>query len=223
MKVCTDACLFGAWTGNLINQLSLSPQHILDIGTGTGLLSLMLAQTIPSALLLAIEIDPQAAKQALQNFKDAPWANRMEVIREDVSKFQPSHSFSFIISNPPFFEQDLKSPNQQRNLALHNAGLTLQRWWEATNRLLSGNGHCAILLPAFREEDCRALAAKYQFHPLYITRVHQTERHAQAFRSMLFFGREERMAVIEEQIMIQEQGSYTPHFTSLLSPFYLHF
>lgn len=220
MKVCTDACLFGAWTGSLLNQMGLSPKHMLDIGTGTGLLSLMLTQALPNAHITAIEIDTQAAGQAQQNFKDAPWSDRMEVITGDVCSFQSPHLYSFIISNPPFFEQDLKSPDQQRNLALHDAGLTLATWWQATSRLLEPNGHCALLLPSFREMDARKIAATHGFHAQHMVQVHQTERH-QAFRSMLFFGREEGVTVTEEKIIISEAGTYTNRFTSLLSPFYL--
>lgn len=100
MKVCTDACLFGAWVANKVQKLK--PNSVLDVGAGTGLLSLILAQKT-DAIIHAVEIDDEAAKQAEDNFKSSPWSNRIKIINQPVQNIKITGKYDFILSNPPFF------------------------------------------------------------------------------------------------------------------------
>src|ERR1700749_3701473 len=113
MKVCTDACIFGAFAANIVRRTS-NIIRILDIGTGTGLLSLMLAQQA-DVIIDAIEIDADAYQQAQDNFTASPWKERLTVINKDILAFTVNKKYDGIISNPPFFENDLLSDNQEKN------------------------------------------------------------------------------------------------------------
>ncbi|MBA4166660.1 MAG: methyltransferase, partial [Chitinophagaceae bacterium] len=125
MKVCTDACLFGAWLANEVHDAV----HVLDIGTGTGLLSLMFAQN-SSASVNALEIDKDASVQAAENFNSSPWAYRLKVIDKSVqdytAAFPGTSLYDLVFSNPPFYSNDLKSSDSRRNLAQHSEALSLE-------------------------------------------------------------------------------------------------
>src|SRR5437763_249939 len=118
MKVCTDACLFGAWTVSTITNEKLPAGYVLDIGAGTGLLSLMLVQQLKNSIIHAIEIDGAAAKQAGENFVASPWGEQLNIFNTAIQSFSPTQRYDFITTNPPFFQDDLASPNAQRNIAL---------------------------------------------------------------------------------------------------------
>src|SRR5687767_979288 len=113
MKVTTDACLFGAWCSKEIQKTKEKNQKILDVGTGTGLLSLMIAQQT-DAFITAVEIDKDAAAEAQYNFSLSPWANRLQVLQEDITAIHFKEPFDGIICNPPFYERDLKGPDAKR-------------------------------------------------------------------------------------------------------------
>ena len=113
MKVGTDGVLLGAWT-----NLSQS-RRILDIGTGTGLIALMMAQRVPEVPITAIDIDAEAVNQANENFSASPWNNRLEAVLQDVCTYTEKNSFDTIVSNPPYFINSLKCPDNQRTTARH--------------------------------------------------------------------------------------------------------
>src|SRR3954470_19398265 len=102
MKVCTDACLFGAWTASIIDKEKLPADYILDIGAGTGLLSLMLAQLLNNSTIHAVEIDADATKQAGENFTASLWSERLNIFNTSIQSFNPAQQYDFIITNPPF-------------------------------------------------------------------------------------------------------------------------
>lgn len=146
MKVNTDGLLLGAWA-----TAPTLPCRILDVGTGTGLIALMMAQRFPEAHITAIEIDPLAAQQAAENISTSPFANRISVLTVSLQDYLLSatkqHYFDTIVSNPPFFTHSLKSPHQQRNLARHTDTLPLPFLLEAAQTLLDPYGHLALVLP----------------------------------------------------------------------------
>lgn len=217
MKVCTDACLFGAWVAT--QSEILQPQNILDIGTGTGLLSLMLAQ-ITTAMIDAVEIDAHASKQATANFADAPWKERLKVHHTSIQAFEPDHLYDLIISNPPFFENDLKSVNDKRNLALHSAALSLEELLQFATDHLTAKGLFAVLLPFHRSAyfEELAIANFYLHHRLH---VRQTPAHPY-FRSMLLFGKSQGSINQDEIIIRDDNQQYSEAFTHLLKDYYLY-
>ena len=254
MKVCTDACLFGA----LIAQQIRNPppdrisragkseiRNVLDIGTGTGLLSLMLAQKNPHVIIDAVEIDVAAAQQAKENFEASPWKDRLHVYHTSIQQFNPStiqpfnqsttppfnHSttqplnqptkYDLILSNSPFFENDLKSDNARRNLALHSSELSLEELLNVVIKHLNDDGSFAVLLPYHRMQQFNNLATQQSLHLSEKILVKQTPAH-NYFRSMLCFTKEPTSTQQSEIIIQNEEGKYTIEFVELLKDYYLY-
>ncbi|GGH57153.1 tRNA1Val (adenine37-N6)-methyltransferase [Filimonas zeae] len=224
MKVCTDACLFGAWVVEKVKSQKGKIKKILDIGAGTGLLSLMLAQAI-EADIDAVEIDEQAALQAGSNFAACPWQQRLRVHTLPVQLYGGTdNGYELVVSNPPFFENDLKSSDNKRNLALHSAALSLDELFIAAGTLAQPRAQFALLLPWHRNQEALALAHKHQWQVQAAAAVQQTPRHT-PFRTMLLLSRGATQAynAVTESIVIKDaDNAYTPEFTQLLSPYYLH-
>ena len=218
MKVCTDACLFGAWVAEKVQSGKYGPQSILDIGAGTGLLSLMLAE-VNKAMIDAVELDEPAAEQAAENFEGSPWHERLQVIRGDARTVHLGRKYDFIISNPPFFENDLKSGNTGRNLALHSEELNLKELLSVIQKYLSGDGKFALLQPYHRKNECIKMAMEAEFYLVEEVAVKQTPAHS-FFRVMLLFGTE-KAAVVSSEISIRDGDTYTNAFTALLKDYYL--
>lgn len=221
MKVCTDACLFGAWAATTINDFEIAPISILDIGAGTGLLSLMMAQ-VSSAQIDAVEIDSGAAHQAAANCKASPWRDQINVIHNQVQALEKNDKlYNFIISNPPFYEQNLKSPDANKNLAHHSAALSLQELLASVNKLLDLNGQFAVLLTYERKAQFLAMSEKEGFYVQKSTDVQQTPNHTY-FRTMLLLSRTQA-AVITDSIVIKINNIYSSEFRALITPYYLPF
>ena len=215
LKVCTDACLFGAWASHqLINN---PPTSILDIGTGTGLLSLQLAQKIPSAVIDAVELDPAAAAQAAQNAAATTFS--IQVHNADIKNYG-GKKYQHIISNPPFFENDLKSEHALKNQAMHSTTLTLQNLFTCVDDLLEPLGSFSVLLPFARANEVEGLAQSHGFTVAHKAVVQQTPNHT-PFRVMYIFGKAAFVTASETSIVIKENDSYTPAFTSYLKDYYL--
>jgi tRNA1Val (adenine37-N6)-methyltransferase len=218
MKVCTDACLFGGWVAGEIESRGLTIENILDIGAGTGLLSLMLAQK-SNAKIDAVEIDASAAGQAGDNFSNSLWKERMRIIEGDIKNLHQPAQYDIIISNPPFFDNDLQSEDSSRNIALHSHALSLEDLVFAALRLLKPGGDFAILLPYHRNYWFIDLAAKNKLFLREQILVKQTEKHSY-FRSMLWFSRS--MGEVEKsELIIKKDGKYSEEFIRLLKDYYL--
>ncbi|HLD52234.1 MAG TPA: methyltransferase [Sediminibacterium sp.] len=218
MKVCTDACLFGAWVVDNIDMPSL--KNILDIGTGTGLLSLMLAQ-YSKASIDAVEINPLAVEQARSNFKESKWEDQLQVHATSIIEYAQSNEkqFDLIISNPPFFEQQLKSKDSQRNIAMHSAKLTLTELARCILQLLTDSGRAAILLPWNRLEEWRGIAEKIGLFVIKETLVKQSTTH-DYFRVMILL-QKKASTTSNDTIVIKDGNGYSKEFSKLLAPYYL--
>ena len=218
MKVSTDACLFGAWAAETIKNEKLIIKNCLDIGTGTGLLSLMLAQKSNSTIE-AVEMDEQAAIQAEQNFQASPWKKKLQVHHTTIQQFNSSYQYDFIIANPPFFDNNLKSENAQRNTALHSTALSLEELVVAIKKYLSPTGKFAVLLPYHRTHYFLQLAT--DFFVVEKVLVKQTPKH-NYFRSMLLFSTQPT-TMTEKEIIIQlEKDKYSIEFIELLKNYYFY-
>ncbi|MBZ5856273.1 tRNA1(Val) (adenine(37)-N6)-methyltransferase [Flavihumibacter profundi] len=219
MKVCTDAALFGAWVAVKFSSGKLVNENVLDIGTGTGLLSLMLSQQL-SIKVEAVEVDHPAYEQAMGNIALSPWNNQIRVIHKDILAYVPDHSYGLIISNPPFYPNDLKSGHMQKNLAKHESNLSLSTLFGKSIQWMDPSGYLALLLPAHREGKAIQEADRLGMHLCYKALVRQTPGHA-PFRTMLIFSRAPS-ATESEDISIKSDNFYTQDFISLLRPYYLY-
>ena len=143
MKVGTDGTLLGAWA-----QVPSASARILDIGTGTGLIALMMAQRFPKASVLGIDIDPDAVMQAKENVAASPFASRINILNENVLDFSNIEGFDAIVSNPPYFVDALTCPDHQRTMARHTLGLTYEGLMKSAFRLLKPEGVFSLVIPS---------------------------------------------------------------------------
>jgi tRNA1Val (adenine37-N6)-methyltransferase len=151
LKVSTDSCLFGAWVAGEVQCGKYEVQSMLDIGTGTGLLMLMLAQQC-EAVIDGIEIDEPSCKDAQRNIQESPWSKRLNLLSGDAREYVFTKKYDLIISNPPFYERDLKSDSKNRNVAMHDDGLKLDELLKIVDKNLTADGLFAVLLPYHRSE-----------------------------------------------------------------------
>ena len=215
MKVGTDGVLLGAWAA------CDGAKRILDIGTGTGVISLMLAQRNTEAEIQAVEIDEIATKRARSNFDASPWAERLEVECCAVQEFNPNEKFDLIISNPPYFVDSLLPPDAKRSTARHTHDLSFEELDKAVCRLLAEDGRFALILPTTEFDKYLAITQ------LCLCRrcdVHPTVG-SPTKRVMAEFAKQKVDAVVLENITIEQErrGDYTEEYRTLTKDFYLKF
>jgi tRNA1Val (adenine37-N6)-methyltransferase len=217
MKVCTDACILGAWFSAKIPPYST----ILDIGSGTGLLMMMLAQR-SQAEIHGIEIDGAAYKQLKENTSQNDWGKRLTVFPGDARHFQFPLKYDFIISNPPFFDNDLQSTSEPEQIAKHSKLLRLDELIEVIGHNLQPHGAFGILLPYHRWEYFDKLAVMHHFSLAEKGFIKQSPRHP-FFRAVLHYTRNQHeLATTFELTIQQEDRSYTPAFVELMKEYYLY-
>lgn len=216
MKVGTDGVLLGAWVdpGNA--------KTILDIGTGTGLLALMLAQK-SDAVIHAIDIDEDSCSQANTNFSNSPWSARIQCIHQSIQYFS-SHTpnrYDLIVSNPPYFIDAHPAPSEARNIARHmGETLEVDDLVSGVLQLLSPAGRFCVILPFKEGLQFREHAAAKGLFAWRVTKV-KTKVEKQEKRFMMEFGRAEK-TVIEDELVIQEEDlSFTQEYIELTKDFYL--
>lgn len=215
MKVGTDGVLLGAWAP------VRNTKRILDVGAGSGLISLQLAQRNPEASITAIEIDSSAAAQAQENIQSSPWSNRMEVICCDFRAYQPKDRFDLIVSNPPYFVDALKCPDSQRCIARHMSDLNYELLFGHSAHLLSEQGVISIIIPSEVENLVIDTAWKYKLYPHHRLRVF-TKPSKPCRRILLTFGHQ-NLPCAEDILYIEGEthGQFTPEYISLTKDFYL--
>jgi tRNA1Val (adenine37-N6)-methyltransferase len=217
LKVSTDSCILGAWFASM----SFSPEKILDIGSGTGLLMLMLAQK-KSGIIKGIEIEPGCFRQSLENIANSPWHDRCSVLHGDVRVYPFMESFDFIISNPPFYENQLEAGEIKKDMAKHSSHLNLSDLFKTVNTLLTPRGKFGLLLPYSRREESLKMAERFSLHCSHELHIKQTRQH-DYFRVILQFEREKDQQKGKGDMVIRENdGSYTSFFTDLLKDYYLY-
>lgn len=216
LKISTEACLFGAW-------VSLKARgNCLDIGTGCGLLASMMAQANTNCTVKALEIHPEVALLAAENFEKSPFKERLQVIQSDVSAYHPDEKFDFICSNPPFFTNHLAASDKAKHMAIHSDHLSPADLAASIDRLLSEGGEFAVLYP----EDVLAQFEKMlQRKGLYINEkvaVHSNPS-SPVLRVMACGSRKEKQTEERSLHIKTEQGEYSPEFIELLRPYYIIF
>ena len=176
MKVGTDGVLLGAW--------ARGGQHVLDAGTGTGVVALMMAQRYPEAQVTAIDIDEGAVAQATENVAASPFSGRVTVVREALQQHQGA--YDAVVSNPPFFIDSLSAPNRQRNMARHAETLTYAELMQAAWRLLTDDGELSLIVPFDYRQRMEDEATFVGFFPSRVCAIH-TVKDKPARRFLLAF------------------------------------
>jgi len=213
MKIGLDSVLLGAWVP-IVN-----PKRILDIGTGTGILSLMMAQR-SKAIIDAVEIDERAFQQAKCNIKESKFHKQIVCFNTSIQDFDSTSSYDVIISNPPYFEKSLKSGDKARDTARHNDQLSLDDLFSRASQLLAPQGILAFILPYSSLEQINTRAKKYAFFISHITEV-KGRKHKNPNRILICLQKEETKANIKSLTVYDEEGKYTADFQALTKDFYL--
>ncbi len=217
MKIGTDGVLLGAWA-TIQNENS----SILDIGAGTGLLSLMLAQRSLAENIEALEIDEEAYEQCVENFEASPWADRLFCYHAGLDEFieELAEPFDLIISNPPFYSEAVTSGNTSRDTARQNQSLPFDELLEGVSKLLSPDGLFTTIVPFKEEQAFVRLAASFGLFPNRILRV-KGNSSVEVKRSLLEFGFKES-DVSEDELTIEiKRHEYTEQYIELTKEFYL--
>jgi tRNA1Val (adenine37-N6)-methyltransferase len=218
MKVGTDGVLLGAWA-----PLSNNPYTILDIGAGTGVIALMLAQRSGAEQIDALEIDADAYEQCVDNFEASPWGDRLFCYHAGLDEFmeEPEEEYDLIVSNPPFYTEDYNSGDAQRDTARFAESMPFEDLAEAAGLLLSETGILAVILPYKEEAGFIALAEAEALYLLKITRVKGTPE-SDIKRSLLAFSRKQTDSITIDELVIETaRHQYTSEYTALTKDFYL--
>ncbi len=228
MKVGTDGVLLGAWAAQSRPAEATSENNrlrILDIGSGTGLIALMLAQRFPTASITGVEIDPIAAEEASSNFNSSPWADRLRIIIGDICSLTAERlggRFDIIVSNPPFFSNGVLSPETTRQQARHESTLSLENLLMATKSLLKENGSLYLILPADREQDLKYYATISKLALSRLVRV-KTTPSKPAKRILAELSNTLYAECAESQLIIREAHKFSNQYSNLVKDFYLNF
>ena len=232
LKVCTDACVLGAFADVGANA-GIAQTRILDIGTGTGLLALMAAQRNPAARVDAVEIDEVAAEQASENIANSPFGSRVRVWHERIQDFSPASRYDRILTNPPFYTNHLRPPDPALTRALHTDELPFSELLTAVLRLLKPDGQWWVLLPPYQTAQLTALAQTANLHPSRQLHLrHRADKPAFRVVTGFTFAAPETAPTlagatnfIQETLFIRESDNqtYTSAFQALLRDFYLIF
>ena len=219
MKIGTDAVMLGAWAP------CNNETRILDIGTGSGLLALMMAQRNPGVPVDAVEIDDEAAAMAIHNAELSPWHSSINVINTSLQVFAQGKQsgYSLVICNPPFFTNSLKAPNAARNTARHNDSLPVSELLYITSQLLNENGKAAFILPAADTANWLEMAAGCNLHLTHRTLV-RSYPDREPHRALLSFCLTPQAAIAENEICIYSgRNTYSTQYKELTWDFYMKF
>lgn len=215
LKVGTDAVLVGAWC-NVENA-----QRILDIGTGSGVIALMMAQrTSPDARIDAVEVNVNDANQARSNIMNSPWPGKIAVHALPIQEFSPDGPYDLIVCNPPYFSQSLHPPETNRAMARHDTQLTQRELLAAVDRLLAPHGIFSVILPAHGAEKFIGAAVRHGLHLTRHTRFF-TRRHKPQERSLMSFSKTPFPFEEDSLLLYDESDRKSQGYTRLTGEFYL--
>ncbi len=220
MKVGTDGVLLGAWAGSNFNTIS-TPFRILDVGTGTGLIALMMAQRFPAANIVGIDIDEASLEQAKENVESTPFKTRISIEKQDFSDINSfSRQFDLIVSNPPFYTEDTLGGNQARDKARHTTSLPFEILVENATKLLTEEGLLSVIIPHQSAADFISICVANR---LYLTRrlnIRSTER--KSFnRVLLEFSTKMQPSETNTLTLYDANNNRSPEYAQLTQDFYL--
>ncbi|WP_276134935.1 tRNA1(Val) (adenine(37)-N6)-methyltransferase [Polluticoccus soli] len=214
MRVSTDACIQGAWT-----PIEPVVKHVLDIGTGTGLLSLMLAQRNDSIIIDAIELDEHAADEAKENVAASPFHDRINITQADIREVTLDKQYDLIICNPPFFRDSLLGPTTNRNTARHALSFSYADMFGVLEKFLANGGYASILLPPVEHEQWEKLLQTNGWNVFH--RLHVRPRSSNDVNRVVGLCSPNKIGNTIEEVVIYEDKDYTQQFSALLRPYYL--
>jgi tRNA1Val (adenine37-N6)-methyltransferase len=204
----------GAW-------VNLNHSHrILDIGTGTGLIALMMAQRCNDCNITAIDIDSEAVSQANENIQASPWKEKVVAIQQDIRSFHPDDYFDTIVSNPPYFINSLKSSDTQRNTARHTDTLSAEELMQKTADLLTENGYFSIILPTEQIEELILISERVGLYPSRRTHV-ITRPGLMPKRTLMEFCKRKTSFLTDELVIELDRHVYSKEYIALTRDFYL--
>lgn len=216
MKVSTDACLQGSWT-----PIAECVSDVLDVGTGTGLLSLMLAQRSETIQIDAVELDEAATQQAKENVASSPWKDRVKLINADIRSYSFRKQYDLVICNPPFFSNSLLGETDSRNLARHTVSLSQLDLLSVLNRVLKADGYASILLPVAQHATWAKLIEDFGWNINRRLDIHH-KSNSSVNRIVSLCSRKPTEKLVEERLILYMAPSqYSAEATELLKPFYL--
>ncbi|MFC6860037.1 tRNA1(Val) (adenine(37)-N6)-methyltransferase [Zunongwangia atlantica] len=219
MKIGTDGVLLGAWA-----DIPENTNSILDIGTGTGVIALMMAQRSSAQLIDALEIDENAYEQAVENFEQSDWGDRLFCYHAEFGEFveemQDEEKYDLIISNPPFYNSDYKTTSEERDIARFQDALPFKLLLEGSTYLLSEKGKLAVIIPKNQEENFLDIAKNFGLFPEKITYVKGSPT-AEIKRCLILLNINSTKTAKDELIIEHDRHQYTKEYKNLVSPFYL--
>ncbi|WP_051238830.1 tRNA1(Val) (adenine(37)-N6)-methyltransferase [Gaetbulibacter saemankumensis] len=217
MKIGTDSVLLGAWA-----NINPHPYSTLDIGAGTGILSLMLAQRTHAEIIDALEIDDEAYEQCVENFEQSDWGDRLFCYHASLEEFaeEIEDTYDLIICNPPFYKEDYKTENSQRDLARFSDAMPFDHLIKSVVKLLSDNGKFNVIIPFKEESDFIEIAKNHHLFPNRILQVKGSPK-SEFKRSLLEFSFEENSPQIDTLIIETARHEYTEDYINLTKDFYI--
>ena len=217
MKIGTDGVLLGTWT-----SLKHNLNSIFDIGSGTGIIALILAQRSNAEIIDAIEVDESSYEQCVENFEASPWADRLFCYHAGLNEFviEVEEKYDLIVSNPPFYSEDVSSGDASRDVARQNRSLPFDTLLNGVSKLLSQKGAFSTIVPFKEEDHFIALASENNLFPVRIMRVRGNPS-TKTKRSLLEFGFEQKEVKYEELTIEKERHRYTSDYIDLTKDFYL--
>lgn len=217
MKIGTDGVLLGAWT-----SIKHSPESVLDIGTGTGVIALQLAQRSHSETIDALEIDDNAFEQAVENFENSPWGDRLYCYHASLEEFSEEivDKYDLIVSNPPFYNEDFQCDDTARNTARFTDSLSFEELLKSVSKLLTEDGIFTVIIPFREEEKFIVLAKKHGLISNKICKVKGTFS-TEIKRSLIEFSFTAKNIIVENLVIETTRHQYTNEYINLVKDFYL--
>lgn len=217
MKIGTDGVLLGAWA-----NISHSPESVLDIGAGTGVIGLMIAQRCSAESIDAIEIDEDAFEQCVENFEASPWADRLFCYHASLDEFlgEVDDKYDLIISNPPFYSEEFSSGDRARDQARQNSSLPFDLLLKGVSELLSENGIFALVTPFKEEKNIQKEALKFGLYPMRLMHA-KGNPSSEVKRSLMEFQFKKTDVIKRELIIENSRHRYTEEYIQLTHEFYL--
>lgn len=216
MKVCSDSVLLAAWFATVVSPV----ESIIDVGAGSGVISLLIADAWPQVSVTALELEPAACQAAADNFKASPWENRITLVPGNFLDYVPAQPVGALISNPPYFENGLTAPDLTRASSRHQADLNYDSLMKYSARVLTSDGVIGLVTPVEAEESVMLAGTLAGLHLHFICRV-RTAVGKPPRRLLWLWGRAPEKSV-EQEISIRDASGYTPEYRRLVEPFYHH-